>query len=383
MIIDLGNIVNLIKQCKKQGLFLNIDEQEAKRLVELHRKDNHHHIAFRTEYVYEAKVYSVLVEFHYRFFPNNVHQIYFDQKAIVKEALESIERIKINNYEFPVLNIVYDLIFVGAHAIRHYLWDMRRAFFTDKNYYINLSNFLDVLYILKKCSTKNISFNSIKQIICKCNILDEMLLLFYIEKTYFNIEFVDDIFLKKEAEAISQDSRWISLFSKYAITQSFSEEFLLPIREAVKKTIRINSSENFHVLCSCDFCDIKIPNNLEFDDSIKLQVKYDTKILTVRFVNFIGKCERIWFRYLEKPNTETLSKEIIKYDIEKNIFGTRCYGNIIETVVKFEELSKYLLNNNLTIGFYVRFNNAPNRSSIVDAPESFVEQFFDLCLEER
>lgn len=242
LIVAWDDIYRLLIGCQKRGLFCNYSEEDIIRICS--RKQAHdHHIDLQTEYVYCGTIFSFEVEFHFKFFSQNYHENYVSHEEVISLVLENREFIRIDDYDFPILNLKNDILFVLAHAIKHLIWDFHRSCYSISNYYISLSNFYDVHLMFDSCIKQGIMEDVIHSA-KKLNIFEELLLCMYIENIFFNSKTFTIPCLDMWASFINPKTRWVAFFAYYIIKNRVSNVLLGPISGIGKTLLCFANQDN-------------------------------------------------------------------------------------------------------------------------------------------
>ena len=184
LIIAWNDIYQLLIGCQKHGLFCNYTEEHIRAICspkQLHGQ----HIDLQTEYVCGGTIFSFEVEFHFNFFNQNNHENHDSQEELIALVLENRDYIRIDGYDFPILNLENDILFVMAHAVKHLIWDFHRSLSSTVNYYMSLSNFYDVHLMFKPCIVQG-TIEDVIHRAKKWNLFEELLLCMYIENILVN-----------------------------------------------------------------------------------------------------------------------------------------------------------------------------------------------------
>lgn len=242
LIVAWDDIYRLLMGCQKVGLFCNYTEGYIKKIC----SQNHyhdHHIELQTEYVYCGTIFSFKVEFHFKFFSQKIHENYVSHEEFVSLVLENRDHIRIDDYDFPILNLKNDTLFVLAHAVKHLIWDFHRSCCSSENYYISLSNFYDVHLMFDVCIEQGIMEDVIHSA-KKLNILEELLLCMYIENVFFNSKTFTIPCLDMWASFINPKTRWVAFFAYYIIKNKVSNVLLGPISGIGKTLLCFANQDN-------------------------------------------------------------------------------------------------------------------------------------------
>lgn len=245
VLVCYNDIQALIKACKKHKLFEKYDEIS----LNIDFSAGHHHVEFSTEYIFENIIYNVNVEFHYSFYPNNIHRT---NKAIgvLEQVLCNTAKLKIQDINFPILSPIDNIVFVSCHAIKHIVWDFLRGKGTK---YISISNFYDVYKMLNEFYSKDGGLYQLVQRAKEYGVLPEILLAHHMAYKLFAITSCENDGIKNYLKDIDPNARWISLISFYIIKENFIHDLLLPINQIMKKIIIYNARTN-DILFTNDKC---------------------------------------------------------------------------------------------------------------------------------
>lgn len=264
LLVKWKDLHNLVLECRKKGLFTSYSVKYLDD-ISSHSKPFDHHIALKTEFVFSGKIYSFEVEFHFRLFAPPVHELYYSHDRIIDEVLREREYVNIDGYTFPILSFNYDFIFVMAHAVKHFIWDISRSN-KSVDYFISLSNFYDVHLMLKSCdATKQL--NEIIRTTCQWSLCDELFLSIYINSTLFcSCEYE----LGELYKMIDNNpcSRWAAFLSHFILTAHPTYELLFPVSNIAKYAIiafnqkpKLSETEVLEYVCeNGESCEVSVSN---------------------------------------------------------------------------------------------------------------------------
>ena len=233
VLIYAQDIETIIKNCKKYNLFLDYDQFP----INIDLSIGHHHMRVPTEYIHQNVIHNIDIEFHYSFYPNNVHQTNIEM-GLLESILNNTTQLNIDGVNFPILEPVDNIIFVSCHAIKHMIWD----FMMEKcDSYISISNFYDVYKLLDLFYFNGGALRLLVEKAKEYGVLSEILLAHYIAYKIFAKTSCLISTLKNYLVETNPNSRLISLVCFYIIGEDFMNELFLPIDKIIKKVISLNT----------------------------------------------------------------------------------------------------------------------------------------------
>lgn len=370
IIVSRDNIQNLLLKCQEAGLFQNYSVKQIETICN-QQSDNFHHIDLSTEFIYRGVIFSFKVEFHYNFFDKRVHELFESHCSFIQSVLKDLEHITINGYSFPILSIENDILFVMAHAVKHFVWDFTRGYNSHTEYYLSISNFYDVNRMLTHVK----SIEKLRKHAIQKNLYEEFLFSIYVDKVFFCTTIYDIRDIRKMILEINPYSRWVSFFTFFIGKIDTPSLLLSSISTIAKKALSFsNADNNINTLSFVDKNENRIYLDvLTRDGSIKM-ILHDQQ-------NIIDDQIKIKIILLKSLNQCCVEKS---FEVNLNncnfVSGNQIKGTIEKSEIHFQLLTDYLVDCLYDKKIYLKFSITHKENIYV--PEGFSQSKYSfVCLE--